>query len=155
MNIQLSDVVINFMRRGGSLRMLAKMNPQDLALVYEYTVQLCEGGEYDGAKRLLNLLVRLDHWNFSYWMTLGLCYQQTADFHQAIYCFSRAGQIQVNDPRPSYLAAECYTACSNLAYAEKAFRMALNWCSSLAEWTQVKEQAERGLAALLLEVRHV
>lgn len=40
MNIQLSDVVINFMRRGGSLRMLAKMNPQDLALVYEYTVQL-------------------------------------------------------------------------------------------------------------------
>lgn len=57
MNIQLSDVVINFMRRGGSLRMLAKMNPQDLALVYEYTVQLCEGGEYDGAKRLLNLMV--------------------------------------------------------------------------------------------------
>lgn len=120
MNIQPSDVVINFMRRGGSLRMLAKMNPQDLALVYEYTVQLCEGGEYDGAKRLLNLLVRLDHWNFSYWLTLGLCYQQTADFHQAIYCFSRAGQIQVNDPRPSYLAAECYTASGNLAYAEKS-----------------------------------
>ncbi|QHB31001.1 CesD/SycD/LcrH family type III secretion system chaperone [Yersinia canariae] len=155
MSIQLSDEVINFMRRGGSLRMLAKMNPQDLALVYEYTVQLCQGGEYDSAKRLLNLLVRLDHWNFSYWLTLGLCYQQTADFHQAIYSFSRAGQIQVDDPRPSCFAAECYVACGNRDYAEKAFRTSLNWCHSHTEWTQVKQQVERGLAALLLEVRHV
>lgn len=155
MNIQPSEEVINFMRRGGSLRMLAKMDPQDLALVYEYTVQLCQGGEYDSAKRLLNLLVRLDHWNFSYWLTLGFCYQQTADFHQAIYCFSRAGQIQIDDPRPSCSAAECYMACGNTDYAEKAFRIALNWCNSHSEWAQVQHQAERGLAALLLEVRHV
>ncbi|AHM76163.1 SycD/LcrH family type III secretion system chaperone [Yersinia hibernica] len=152
MSIQPSDEIINFMRRGGSLRMLAKMNPQDLALVYEYTVQLCQGAEYDSAKRLLNLLVRLDHWNFSYWLTLGLCYQQTADFHQAIYSFSRAGQIQVDDPRPSYFAAQCYRACGNRGYAEKAFRMSLNWCHSHPEWAQVKQQVEHGLAALLLEV---
>ncbi|MBX9477183.1 SycD/LcrH family type III secretion system chaperone [Yersinia enterocolitica] len=155
MNIQPSDVVINFMRRGGSLRMLTKMNPQDLALVYEYTIQLCQGGEYNSAKQLLNLLVRLDHWNFSYWLTLGSCYQQTADFHQAIYCFSRAGQIQVDDPRPSCSAAECYVACNNQVYAEKAFRMSLNWSHSHTKWTEVKQQAERGLAALLLEMRHV
>lgn len=43
MSIQPSDEIINFMRRGGSLRMLAKMNPQDLALVYDYSVQLCQG----------------------------------------------------------------------------------------------------------------
>ncbi len=155
MNIQPSDVVINFMRRGGSLRMLAKMNPQDLALVYEYAVQLCQGGEYDSAKRLLNLLIQLDHWNFSYWLTLGLCYQQTVDLHQSIYCFSRAGQIQIDDPRPSCLAGECYLACGNTDYAKKAFRMALNWCNSHPEWVEVQQQAERGLAALLLEVQHV
>ncbi|AJJ11697.1 type III secretion low calcium response chaperone LcrH/SycD [Yersinia rohdei] len=155
MNIQPSDAVTNFMRRGGSLQMLAKMDPQDLALVYEYTVQLCQGGEYDGAKRLLNLLVRLDHWNFSYWLTLGLCYQQTADFHQAIYCFSRAGQIQLDDPRPACSAGECYLACGNTDYAEKAFRRALSWCNSHPQWVQEQLQAERGLAALLLEVPHV
>ncbi|EMQ2081393.1 TPA: SycD/LcrH family type III secretion system chaperone [Yersinia enterocolitica] len=152
MSIQPSDEIINFMRRGGSLRMLAKMDPQDLALVYDYSVQLCQGGEYDGAKRLLNLLVRFDHWNFSYWLTLGLCYQQTADFHQAIYCFSRAGQIQVDDPRSSCSAGECYLACGNRIYAEKAFRAALNWCHARPEWIHIQQQAERGLVALLLEV---
>ncbi|CFQ38482.1 MULTISPECIES: SycD/LcrH family type III secretion system chaperone [Yersinia] len=154
MNIQPSDAVLNFMRRGGSLHMLANMDPQDLALLYEYTVQLCQGGEFDSAKRLLNLLVRFDHWNFAYWMTLGLCYQQTADFYQAIYCFSRAGQIQIDNPRPSCSAGECYLACGNAAYAEKAFRAALNWCHTNPKLAHIKQQAERGLAALLLEVRH-
>ncbi|CFR26346.1 SycD/LcrH family type III secretion system chaperone [Yersinia kristensenii] len=155
MNIQPSDAVINFMRRGGSLRMLANMSEHDLALLYEYSVQLCQGAEYDSAKKLLNLLVRFDHWHFSYWLTLGSCYQQTEDFHQAIYCFSRAGQIQVDDPRPSCSAGECYSACGNTIYAEKAFRAVLNWCHAHPELTQVRQQAERGLAALLLEARHV
>ncbi|WP_145514381.1 SycD/LcrH family type III secretion system chaperone [Yersinia massiliensis] len=154
MNIQPSDIVLNFMQRGGSLHMLAKMDQQDLAVLYEYTVQLCQGKKYDSAKKLLNLLVRFDHWNFAYWMTLGLCYQQTADFHQAIYCFSRAGQIEIDNPRPSCLAGECYLACGNNIYAEKAFRAALNWCYSSPTLTEIRQQAERGLATLLLEVRH-
>ncbi|MFA3759255.1 SycD/LcrH family type III secretion system chaperone [Yersinia sp. 2544 StPb PI] len=154
MNIEPTDQLINFMRRGGSLRMLANMSEQDLTLIYEYSVQLCHGGEYDSAKKLLNILIRFDHWNFAYWLTLGSCYQQTGDCHQAIYCFSRAGQIQVDDPRPSCFAGECYSACGNTIYAEKAFRAALNWCHAHPEQAQVRQQAERGLAALLLEVRH-
>lgn len=145
MSAQLNDVLVNFMRHGGSLHMLAKMDPKDLALLYAYSLQLYEGGEYESAKSLLNLLIRLDHWNFSYWQTLGQCYQQVAEYHQAIYCFSRAGQICVDNPLPACCAGECYSACGNQSYAKKTFLAALNWCHVHPEMTDIRERAERGL----------
>ncbi|AWK13983.1 CesD/SycD/LcrH family type III secretion system chaperone [Candidatus Fukatsuia symbiotica] len=152
MSDQHNEALINFMRRGGSLHVLADRAPEDLALLYRYCIQLCEGDEYENAKVLLTLLVHLDHHNFSYWQTLGQCYKQTCDYHQAIYCFSRSGQICVDDPRPSCLAGECYLACGNQAYAEKAFRAALNWCCVHPEMNDIRVRAENGLASLTLEV---
>lgn len=152
MSNQSNDVLTNFMQRGVSLHMLADMAPEDLALVSRYALKLYEEKEYENAKILLALLVNLDHWNFIYWKMLGQCYKKTRDYHQAIYCFSRSGQICIDDPSSACLAGECYRACGNQIYAEKAFLAALNWCHVHPEMDDIHVRAEQGLASCKSEV---
>ncbi|AOJ71475.1 MULTISPECIES: SycD/LcrH family type III secretion system chaperone [Burkholderia] len=139
-------VLQRFFASGGSIRMLADVERRDLDTLYAYATQLLDAGELHAARNFLLMLARVDHWNFDYWFALGLCQQRLASHDEAIFCFSRAGMIRVDDPRASYHAGVSYRLAGNSDYAAKAFRAALGWCGERGEHSELKARAARQLA---------
>lgn len=121
--------------------MLADVAQPDMDTLFAYATQLFEAGDISAARNFFFMLARIDHWNFDYWLSLGLCYQRLAQHEEATFCFSRAGMINVVDPRASYFAGVSYRFMGNLEYARKAFRAALNWCGERDEHRAIKASA--------------
>jgi len=140
------EILRDFFSRGGSIRMLSDVNSQDLETLYNYAGQLFDVGELDAARNYFYLLVQVDHWCFDYWLGLGMCQQRLASHQEAIFCFSRAGMIEVQDPRSSYFAGISYDLTGNWEYARKAFTAAIRWCAACPQYQQLRRSAEQLLA---------
>ncbi|MDN3611046.1 hypothetical protein QWZ16_15330 [Vibrio ostreicida] len=95
-----------FLQQGGSMKMLADVEQHDLDLLHRYGNQLMNYGDYQGAKRIFYLLMKIDQWNFDYFFALGTCCQQLKEHEEAIFCFGRAGIVNVEDPRSPYYAVK-------------------------------------------------
>ncbi|GAB2892679.1 SycD/LcrH family type III secretion system chaperone CesD [Microvirgula curvata] len=142
------DVLRHFLQRGGSIRMLQDIEQADLDRIYAYATQLFEAEAFESARNFYYLLARIDHWNFDYWLALGLSYQRLQQNEEALFSFCRAGMIRVEDPRPAFFAGLCYQVLGNVAYARKAFHAALRWCGSHADHEPVRRAAVASLSAL-------
>ena len=142
-----------FLQQGGSLKMLADINPKDLDILYRYGTQLMNYGDYEGAKRIFYLLMKIDQWNFDYFFSLGTCCQQLGEHEEAIFCFGRAGIVNIEDPRSPYYAGKSYGALGNIAYAIKSYKAAVRICDCHGEgvWTDVKDNSHKALANLTQE----
>lgn len=145
------DVLKNFLMRGGSIRMLQDIDPSDLDQVYAYATQLFEAEAFKSAKQFYYLLARLDHWNFDYWLALGLSCQRLSQHDEALFCFSRAGMIRIDDPRGAFFAGISYQALGNTVYARKAFNAAIRWCGRDAASEPMRRAAAQSLAYCALE----
>lgn len=142
------DTLQQFLNRGGSLKMLAETEQHDLNTLYQYALQLMACHDFEAAKRILHLLMRLDHWSYDYNFNLGLCYQQTQAHEEAIFCFGRAGTIQVNTPYPAYQAALSYIHLGNHAVAKNALESANIWCHNHAHYADIKVKVDEQLSQL-------
>ncbi|WP_298774062.1 CesD/SycD/LcrH family type III secretion system chaperone [uncultured Shewanella sp.] len=142
------DTLQQFLKRGGSLTMLADTNPQDLSTLYQYALQLMSCNDFEAAKRILYLLMRLDHWSYDYNFNLGICYQQTGAHEEAIFCFGRAGTIEVDKPFSAYRAALSYIQLGNLKSAQNALESAVIWCHSHAQYADIKKDVENQLKTI-------
>jgi secretion system chaperone SscA len=140
------DVLQQFFASGGSIRMLADVDPNDLDTVFAYASQLFEAGDFATARNFYFMLARIDHWHFDYWFWLGICHQRLGQHDEAIFCLSRAGMIRVDDPRASYHAGISYRIAGNLVYARKAFHAARNWCGEQPDYRALKANIEQHLA---------
>ncbi|MBU2898921.1 CesD/SycD/LcrH family type III secretion system chaperone [Vibrio hepatarius] len=142
-----------FLHQGGSLRMLADTDPKDLNILYRYGTQLMNYSDYEGAKRIFYLLMKIDQWNFDYFFSLGTSCQQLGEHEEAIFCFGRSGIINVEDPRSPYYAGKSYHAVGNIDYAVKSYKAAIRVCDCLDEdkWTDIADQSRKALAKLTQE----
>ncbi|AAQ60248.1 MULTISPECIES: SycD/LcrH family type III secretion system chaperone [Chromobacterium] len=142
----------HFFSRGGSLRLLADIQGEDLESLYGYAKQLFDGGEIAAARNVYQLLSTLDHWNFDYLLALGLCHQRLGAHNEAVVCFGRAGLIKVDDPRAAFYAGISYRLDGNAEYASKAFKAAINWCGEQIDYQAIKASAVDMLALQQEEV---
>ncbi|MGC0154706.1 SycD/LcrH family type III secretion system chaperone [Chromobacterium vaccinii] len=140
------EVFRHFFARGGSLRLLADIQGEDLESLYGYARQLFDGGDIAAARNVYQLLSTLDHWNFDYLLALGLCHQRLGEHNEAVVCFGRAGMIKVDDPRAAFFAGISYRLDGNAEYAGKAFNAAINWCGDQIDYQQIKASAVSMLA---------
>ncbi|CAM2880132.1 SycD/LcrH family type III secretion system chaperone [Vibrio neptunius] len=145
-----------FLQQGGSLKMLADVEQKDLDLLYQYGTQLMNYGDYQGAKRIFYLLMKIDQWNFDYFFALGTCCQQLKQYEEAIFCFGRAGIVKVEDPRAPYFAGNNYLALGNNEYAIKSYQASLRVCDCHPDgvWDEIAEKANKALAQFTQEVHH-
>lgn len=65
--------------------MLTDVEQGDLNTLYQYALQLMACRDHQGAKRLFYLLMRIDHWNYDYCFSLGICCQQLHEHEEAIF----------------------------------------------------------------------
>ncbi|MEX3956755.1 SycD/LcrH family type III secretion system chaperone [Trinickia sp. EG282A] len=140
------EVLQRFFANGGSLWMLADISKKDLGTMYAYATQLFEAGEFEAARNVYLILVRVDHWRFDYWFALGLCCQRLAAHDEAVFSFARAGMIHIDDPRASFFAGISYRALGNKEYARKAFDAALRWCGQQPRYDEIRKSAVEQLS---------
>jgi secretion system chaperone SscA len=140
------DTLRQFFTFGGSLRMLAEIDPKHMGTLFEYAQQLFEAGDLSTARSVFLILVRIDQWNSDYWFSLGQCFQRLGLYNESIGCFARSGLIKVDDPRSAYFAGISYRLTGNNEYAIRAFRAALGWCGNRESFRGMKEDAMRQLA---------
>ncbi|MGB0895574.1 MAG: SycD/LcrH family type III secretion system chaperone [Parashewanella sp.] len=148
MNNEEFETMQNFIREGGSLQMLADIDKKDMDTLYQYAVQLVECKDTEAARNIFYLLWRMDTWNYDYCFSLGLTCQQLKEHFEAIYCFARAGTIQVDNPFPSYHAGLSYKAVANEEYAKRSFKASLRWSNKRPEYIDVAVNAQQELDAL-------
>ncbi|HBO5144910.1 TPA: SycD/LcrH family type III secretion system chaperone [Pseudomonas aeruginosa] len=140
------EVLRDFFSRGGSIRMLSGVASDDLTTLHNYACQLFDAGELDAARNYFYLLAQVDHWRFEYWLGLGMCQQRLGAHQEAIFCFCRAGMIEVEDPRSSYFAGISYHLTGNQEYACKAFKAAIRWCAARPQYQELRQSVEQLLA---------
>ncbi|MFM5540457.1 SycD/LcrH family type III secretion system chaperone [Aeromonas veronii] len=138
--------VREFFNHGGTIQALMKLDPVDLDYVYSYACQLFDCGDYAGAKRFYMMLARLSHWQYDYWLSLGLCCQRLEEHDQAIFCFSQAGLLRLDDPKPPYLAGLSYQLSSQPEQAAKAFKAAFKWCVDKEQHVDIKVEIQQKLS---------
>lgn len=151
------ETLQEYLQQGGSIKMLGDINQHDLDLLSRYGSQLMNYGDYEGAKRIFYLLMRVDQWNSDYFFALGTCCQQLKQHEEAIFCFSRAGIVNIEDPRSPYYAGKSYLEVGNIDYAAKSFQAAIRVCNCHSDnnWDEIAQLAKRALAPLLKEVKDV
>ncbi|RLV59971.1 CesD/SycD/LcrH family type III secretion system chaperone [Parashewanella curva] len=145
------DVLQSFISQGGTLKMLADVDDEELGTLYQYSLQLLAGQDFEGAKRILYLLYRVDSWNFDYCFTLAQVYQNLGEHHEAIFLFGRAGMIQVDNPLPAFQAGQSYLACKNLEFAEKSFNASIRWSAGRPIYAELEASAQYALEQLAKE----
>jgi secretion system chaperone SscA len=133
----------DFLANGGSMRALANMSQEDLDQLYGYAYSLKQAGDYAGARNVFYLLTWADHWNFDYWLGLGICCQHLGQHEEALMCFHHSGVLKVSDPRSSYLAGLSYQLIGNPDKAKTAFTASQIWCERKPEYAQLKTQVEQ------------
>lgn len=139
------DTVQDFFREGGTLQAVMDIAPADLDSVYGYACQLFDSGKYGKAYPYFELLTRLSHWSYDYWIGLGLCYRHLSRHEEAIFCFSRAALLKIDEPKPVYLAGLCFRDLSNHEQARKTFSTALKWCADRPQHAGIKKNILRQL----------
>lgn len=137
------EILRDFFERGGTLQALMSLEPTDLDHVYAHACQLFDAGDYSASKRFYLLLVRLSHWQFDYWLALGVCCQRMEEHTEALFCFGQAGLLRLDDPRPAYLAGLSHRTLGQAAKALKAFSAATKVCASKAEYAELKAEVVR------------
>ena len=137
------DTVRDFLNQGGTLQALMDLDPADLDRIYAYACQLFDAGDYAAAKRFCLLLSRFSHWQYDYWLALGLCCQRLDEHLEAVFCFGQAGLLRLDDPRPPYLAGLSYQLAGQPEKARKALDAAIKWCSVKPEYAALKADIMR------------
>lgn len=136
--------------QGGSVRQLRNIPKSELAKLYAQGYHYFQQQQYNAARNFFYLLTTIDQWCFDYQLALGLCYQRLGEYYPAANCFSQAALLRLDDPRPPYFCGLCYQQLGEDEQAKEAFQSALKWCVAHPEIPEIRQAAQRALAALTL-----
>lgn len=136
----------NYLAQGGTLHAMLGIDLSHLDRLYAYAGQLFEQGNYAGAKNYYLLLSRLCHWQYDYWLALGLTCQRLGESAEAAYSFGRAGLLRLDDPLPPYYAALSHRLDGDTELAQKAMVAAIKRCAHKAEYAALKRELQAALA---------
>lgn len=132
----------------GLLRALVDIDPKHLQILYAFACQCVKRGEIKTAEQLFYQLFYLDSWHFDYLLSLGLCRQIRGAHQAALFCFARAGQVKVNDPRPAYYSALSYQKLGDIENAQCAFSSVLQCALNQPQYQTLAQKAEHALTEL-------
>ncbi|TDR76639.1 SycD/LcrH family type III secretion system chaperone [Paludibacterium purpuratum] len=134
-----------YLHQGVTLQALLDIDPADLDTVYASACQLFERQDFAGAKKPLVLLTRLSHWQFDYWLALGLTCQRLGEHEEAIHSFSQSAKLCMEDPRSAYFAGLSLHVLKQHASARLAFDTVLALCASKPQHQALKQKARQML----------
>lgn len=142
-NIKSIQEIIKFYKSGGTLAALTSMTQQDLNVLHGYAYNTFQAGDFTTARNIFMLLSYLEHWNYDYTLSLGICHQRLADHEDAQLCFARCATLIMQDPRAPYYAGISYALTKKNVMAKKAFKACLLWCNGKEEYKSIEDSAKK------------
>lgn len=93
----------------------------EMNAVYAVAHNFYMTGRYEDAETVFKFLVIFDHLNPKYWIGLGAVRQVQKRYKEAIAAYANvAGNLDVENVKASYYAAECYLALGDKQNAQSA-----------------------------------
>ena len=135
--------IYDFYQDGGTLASLTNLTQQDLNDLHSYAYTAYQSGDVITARNLFHLLTYLEHWNYDYTLSLGLCHQRLSNHEDAQLCFARCATLVMQDPRASYYSGISYLLVGNKKMAKKAFKACLMWCNEKEKYTTYEENIKK------------
>ncbi|EOM2755286.1 SycD/LcrH family type III secretion system chaperone CesD, partial [Escherichia coli] len=89
--------IYDFYQDGGTLASLTNLTQQDLNDLHSYAYTAYQSGDVITARNLFHLLTYLEHWNYDYTLSLGLCHQRLSNHEDAQLCFARCATLVMQD----------------------------------------------------------
>jgi type III secretion system low calcium response chaperone LcrH/SycD len=147
---EIKDVAKKLFQDGATLGELKGITPRELNAVYQMGLGFYNTGRYDDAEKVFRFLVLFDHLNARYWTGLGAVFQVKKNYADAITAYGYASFLDLKNPKPQYLAAECFLALGDKTNALSAIAALEQFCPKetelgreyLAKATALKALAE-------------
>lgn len=92
------------------LQQMFGLSNETLLHVYDFGANLLENGNIQDACALFTFLTTLAPHVSSYWIALGVCFQELNKKEDAIISFGAANFLEPMDPAPLFYILECYLA---------------------------------------------
>ncbi|MBQ9368646.1 MAG: SycD/LcrH family type III secretion system chaperone, partial [Victivallales bacterium] len=96
--------------------------------VYSLGYSFYTTGRYADAEKVFRFLVLFDHLEKKYWTGLGAVYQVQKRYGEAITAYGYASFLDLENPKPQYLAAECFAAMGDKDNALSALAALETYC---------------------------
>lgn len=97
------------------------INDEEMNAVYSVAHNFYMTGRYDDAETIFKFLVIFDHLNPKYWIGLGAVRQVQKRFKEAIEAYANVVvNLDIENVKASYYAAECYLALGDRENAKSA-----------------------------------
>ncbi len=134
----------------GTVREMKGITDAEMEAIYSMGFSFYNTGRYDDAEKVFRFLVLFDHLNARYWTGLGAVFQVKKNYAEAITAYGYASFLDLKNPKPQYLAAECFLALGDKTNALSAIAALEQFCPKetelgreyLAKATALKALAE-------------
>lgn len=103
-----------------TVRDLKGITTEEMEAVYSLGFNFYNTGRYEEAEKVFKFLVLFDHMTPKYWMGLGAVQQVNKNYEGAVTSYGFASFLDLSDPKPQYMAAECYFVMGDLDNAASA-----------------------------------
>ena len=104
-----------------TVRELKGVTDEEMNAVYAVAHNFYMTGRYEDAETVFKFLVVFDHLNPKYWIGLGAVRQVQKRFKEAVAAYANVvGNLDAENIKASYYAAECYLALGDKANAQSA-----------------------------------
>lgn len=111
---------VQFFLDGGTIGDMAGMTDEDYEAVYAIAYNFMGASKYDKAAELLKFLVLNDPTKPRWYYALGVAEQSRGDFDAALYGYSMAAVLDVEDPLPHLQGGYCLMALGKYREAVEA-----------------------------------
>ncbi|EBP0437717.1 CesD/SycD/LcrH family type III secretion system chaperone [Salmonella enterica] len=138
--------IYDYYNNGGTLASLTNLTQRDLDDLQAYAYTCYQSGDIISARNIYHLLAYLEHWNYDYTLSLGLCHQRLSNHEEAQLCFARCATLVMQDPRASYYSGISYIVTGDKKMAKKAFKACLMWCNGNEDYSMYAENIKKILA---------
>ncbi|MGM0439564.1 MAG: SycD/LcrH family type III secretion system chaperone [Chlamydiota bacterium] len=126
-------------KKGFSPRDVLQCSDEMLENFYAYASTLLEGGKYEMAETVFQLLTYLDPTDYRYVLGQGVILHRQGKYEQAAYKYFVAAMLDQSQPQAHFYAVDCYLRLNDLVSALTALEDCLEVCGDNPEWEEIKD----------------
>lgn len=142
------DFYQKFGANGRTFRDFTQLTPESMEAIYMIAYNQYNGGKYEDAERIFQLLSFLDHFDERYWLGLGAARERLKKYEDAIKAFTFLNVLNLDNPQPALLIAKCHMAQGKAEDAQGALHACVFMSGDKPEYAELKQQAQNLLELL-------
>ncbi len=137
-----------FGANGRTFQDFTNLTPESMEVIYLLAYNQYNGGKYDEAEKIFQLLSVLNHFDRRFWLGLGASREMQKKYDNAIKAYGYLAILDIYDPLPSFHCAKCFLALGRSEEAQAALTATVANAKGKPEHADLLVQAENLLEVL-------